>query len=76
MKRASLPVTFGVIALSLLQAMLTAYAQDQTSGGRTVKIKAMLLRPAGWSGDYSRSGETGIFEIIFEARGEQIVAKI
>ncbi len=36
----------------------------------------MLLRPGGWSGDWSRSNQTGISEFTFEIRGEKIVAKI
>jgi homoserine O-acetyltransferase/O-succinyltransferase len=42
------------------------------------KIKAMLLRPAGWKADWSLPGgyDKGEGEWIFEARGDKVVAKI
>ena len=52
--------------------MPTAYAQDQTGAGGPDKIKAVLLRPAGWNADFGH----GLAEFIYEARGEKVVVKI
>ena len=39
------------------------------------KIKEMLLRPGGWLVEW-RGNSSGVFDSIFEARGEKIVVKI
>lgn len=56
------------------QAITTVYAQVPTAGGAD-KIKAMLLRPTGWKADWSLPYDKGVSEIIFEARGDKVVAK-
>jgi lipocalin-like protein len=40
------------------------------------KIKAMLLRPAGWKAYWSAPGDKGETDFICEARGEKVVAKL
>jgi len=78
MKLYSFLVISCVLCFSSLQAIPTAYAQDQTGAGGPDKIKAVLLRPAGWIGDWinPNTGNSGRSEIVFEDRGEKVVAKI
>ena len=49
-----------------------------TRTGEPDKIKAMLLRPAGWKADWSLPGgyDKGESEFLFEARGDKVVVKI
>jgi hypothetical protein len=51
------------------------FAKDQTTGGPD-KIKAMLLPPAGWKANWIRGHDKGASEIIFEVRGDKVMAKI
>ncbi len=76
MKLCSFLVVSCVLCFTSLQAISTTCAQDQTAAGGPDKIKAMLLRPAGWRADWSGHGGSGVSELIFEARGEKVVAKI
>lgn len=78
MKLHSLLVVFCVLCFSSLQAIPTAHAQDQTGAGGPDKIKAVLLRPAGWQVDFGWSGSkfVGKAEWIYEARGEGVVVKL
>ena len=55
--------------------MSAAYAQGQATA-RPDEIKALLLRPAGWKADWSLQADKGVSEIVFEARGDKIAAKI
>ena len=72
MKLYSFLVISCVLCFSSLQAIPTAYAQDQTGAGGPDKIIAVLLRPAGWTVDFG----VGLAEFIYEARGEKVVVKI
>lgn len=72
MKLYSFLVICCVLCFSSLQTIPTAYAQDQTGAGGPDKIKAVLLRPAGWNADFGH----GLAEFIYEARGEKVVVKI
>jgi hypothetical protein len=49
-----------------------------TRAGDPGKIKAMLLRPAGWKAEWSEFGTfaKGEGEFLFEARGDKVVVKI
>jgi hypothetical protein len=76
MKMFSFFVISCVLCLSSFQSIPTAYAQDQTGGGGPEKIKAVLLRPAGWKADWIGLSGSGQGEFIYEARGEKVVAKI
>jgi hypothetical protein len=40
------------------------------------EIKAVLLQPAGWIANWARAGDVGQSDIVFEARGDSVVAKI
>ena len=72
MKLYSFLVISCVLCFSSLQAIPTAYAQDQTGAGGPDKIKTLLLRPTGWKADFGH----GLAEFIYEARGEKVVVKI
>ena len=67
---------FCVISFSSLQTTSTACAQSQTAGVEQDKIKSLLLRPGGWDGDWRGPGGSGDSIIIFEIRGEKVMAKI
>ncbi len=64
------------LCFSSLQAIPTAYAQDQTGAAGSDKIKAVLLRPAGWTADHIGPSGSGQTEFMYEACGEKVVAKI
>lgn len=36
----------------------------------------VLLRPAGWSGEWAGPGGAGLTEVVFEKRGDAVVARI
>ena len=72
MKLYSFLVISCVLCFYSLQAIPTAYAQDQTGAGGPDKIKAVLLRPAGWKADFGH----GQSEHIYEAREEKVMVKI
>ena len=76
MKLYSFLVISCVLCFSSLQAIPTAYAQEQTGAGGPDKIKAVLLRPAGWKADHIGPSTSGQSEFIYEARGEKVVVKI
>jgi len=78
MKLYSFLVISCVLCFSSLQAIPTAYAQDQTGAAGPDKIKAVLLRPAGWTTDYIGPSGSGQAEFIFiyEACGGKVVARI
>jgi hypothetical protein len=76
MKLYSFLVISCVLCFSSLQTIPTAYAQDQTGAGGPDKIKAVLLRPAGWKVDHIGARASGQAEFIYEARGEKVVVKI
>jgi hypothetical protein len=76
MKLYSFFVISCVLCFSSLQTIPTAYAQDQTGAGGPDKIKAVLLRPAGWNVDQIGPSGSGQTEFIYEARGEKVVVKI
>lgn len=76
MKRNSLLLIFCVLCFASLQAILAPYAQAQTAAGGPEKIKAILLRPAGWIAYWSGPFGDGESEFIFMARKEKVVVKI
>ena len=75
MKMRSLVVICSASCLALLHGISVADAQGQSPAGAD-KIKALLLRPAGWIAHWSKPGDEGVSEIVFEARGDKVVAKI
>ena len=76
MKLYSFLVISCILFFSSLQAIPTTYAQDNTGAGGLDKIKAMLLRPAGWKVEHYGTNKSGLAEFIYEARGENVVVKI
>ena len=64
-----------VLCFCSLEVIPAGYAQSQTASGPD-KIKAVLLRPAGWKANWSLQADKGVSEIIFEAREGKVVAKI
>jgi hypothetical protein len=76
MKLYSFLVISCVLCFSSPQAVPTAYAQDQTGSAGPAKIKALLLRPAGWKVDHIGERASRQAEFIYEARGEMVVVKI
>jgi len=76
MKLHSLLVISCALCLSAVQGIPTAYAQDQTGAGERDKIKATLLRPAGWVVDWSGPGGAGQAGLRYEAHGEKVVVEI
>ena len=67
---------FCVLSFSSVQTLSTAYAQGQTAGVEQDKIKTLLLIPRGWDADWRGPGGSGDSVILFETRGEKVVAKI
>ena len=63
-------------AVLVLGVGTTAVAQGQTSTTGSDKIKAVLLRPAGWTVDWIGSSGSGTAEFVYEARGQQVVVRI
>ena len=76
MRLYSLLVIYCVFYFSSLNVIPTAYAQDQTGAAGSDKIKAVLLRPAGWEVNHFGPSSSGQDEFIYEARGEKVVVKI
>jgi hypothetical protein len=78
MKLYSFLIVSCFLCFASLQAIPTAYAQDRTGAGGSDRIKTMLLKPTGWIGDWINlnTGNSGRSEIVFEDRGEKVVAKI
>lgn len=67
---------FCVLSFSSVQTISIAYPQVQTATGESEKIKKLLLRQRGWNVDWRRPGGSGDAVILFETRGEKVVAKI
>ena len=64
-----------ILIISSFCTMPNAIAQEKTSAIGPDKIEAMLLRPNGWIVEW-RGNSSGVFDLIFEERGDNIVAKI
>jgi hypothetical protein len=54
---------------------LTASLAIAADAGQQKMLEA-LLRPAGWSAEWSGPGGAGLTDVVFERRSDQIVAKI
>jgi hypothetical protein len=63
-------------AVLVLGIGTTAAAQDQSSTTGSDEIKAVLVRPAGWTVDWIGSSGSGTAEFVYEARGQQVVVRI
>ena len=76
----SAPKPAAIAAAVLVLGMgMSAVAQERPAAGGPDKITAMLLRPTGWT-VYWRGctppPESGESEIVFEAQGAMVVAKL
>ena len=70
-------IVIGLLGIAAILAWVgIAYAQ--TAPTEPERIKALLLRPAGWKADWSLPGgyDKGEGEYLFEARGDKVVVKI
>jgi len=67
---------FGALCIALLLAVAPVLAQVQAAAGKAEDIKAMLLGTATWHADWTKPGDSGVSEIVFEARGDKAVAKL
>jgi hypothetical protein len=67
---------FGALCIALLLAVAPVLAQIQAAAGKAEDIKAMLLGTATWHADWTKPGDSGVSEIVFEARGDKVVAKL
>ncbi len=70
-------IVIGLLGIAAVLAW-TGIAYAQTAPSEPDKIKALLVRPAGWKADWNLPGgsDKGESEFIFEVRGEKLVAKI
>lgn len=72
----SVVLRFGAVCIALLLAVAPVLAQGQAAAGKAEDIKAMLLGTATWHADWTRPGDSGVSEIVFEARGDKVMAKL
>lgn len=63
-------------AVFVLGIGTTAVAQEQTGVSGSDKIKAVLLRPAGWKVDWIGPSGSGTAEFVYETRGQEVVVRI
>ena len=63
-------------AILVLGIGTTAVAQDQTGAIGSDNIKAVLLRPAGWTVDWIGPSGRGTVEFVYEARGHEVAVRI
>lgn len=65
-------------ALLVLEIGTTAVAQDQAGASGADRIKAVLTGTAGWKLDWigPAGSETGTAELVYEARGQEVVVRI
>jgi hypothetical protein len=69
----------GYLSALWMASLLTvgpALAQSQAAAGSAADIKAILLGTPTWHADWIKPYDTGVSEIVFEARGDKIVAKL
>ena len=66
----------GALCIASLLTVGPAFAQGQAAARSAADIKALLLGTPIWHADWIKPGDTGVSEIVFEARGDKVVAKI
>jgi hypothetical protein len=79
--RRSAAIQFGALCIASLLAVAPVVAQVPATVGKASDLKAMLLGTSTWRADWkgtSPSGvaESGMTEIMFEARGDKVVATL
>lgn len=79
--RRSAAIQFGALCIASLLAVAPVVAQVPATVGPAPDIKAMLLGTSTWRADWKGTSpsnvfESGITEIMFEARGDKVVATL
>ena len=72
----SVVIQFSAVCIASLLAVAPVLAQVQAAASKAEDIKAMLLGTTTWHADWMKPGDVGVSEIVFEARGDKVVAKI
>lgn len=75
MKR-SIVIHFGAMCVASLLLTSPVLAQAQAAVGQAGDIKATLLATPTWRADWKGTSGSGVTEIMFEARGDKVGAKL
>jgi hypothetical protein len=65
-----------LLAASAVAALLLGPWQSAIAAGDADKLLQLLLRPAGWSAEWSGPGGSGLTDVLFEQRANGVFAKI
>ncbi|MCP3872746.1 MAG: hypothetical protein GY699_06265 [Desulfobacteraceae bacterium] len=65
-----------IVIFSSMYTISNSYAQEKTVAIGADKIKAILLRPEGWIGEWHCASDDVLVNLVFEERGKKIVVKI
>jgi hypothetical protein len=74
--RRSVVIQFGALCIASLLAAAPVLAQAQPAVGQAGDIKTMLLGTSTWRADWKGPSGSGVTEIMFEARGDKVAAKL
>jgi hypothetical protein len=74
--RRSVFIQLSALCIASLLAAAPVLAQGQATVGQAPDIKAMLLGTPTWRADWKGPSDSGVTEIMFEARGDKVVAKL
>lgn len=74
--RHSVVIQFDALCIASLLAVAPALAQAQAAVGQSQDIKAMLLGTTTWRAEIDGPGGSGVSDIVFEAKGDKVVAKL
>ena len=74
--RRSVAIRLGAVCIASLLAAAPVLAQAPPAVGQADDIKALLLGTPTWRADWKGPSGSGVTEIMFEARGDKVVAKL
>ena len=74
--RHSVVIQFDALCIASLLAVAPVLAQAQAAAGQSQDIKTMLLGTTAWRAEISRPGGSAVSDIVFEAKGDKVVAKL
>ena len=74
--RRSVVIQFDALCIASLLAVAPVLAQAQAAAGQSQDIKTMLLGTTAWRAEISRPGGSAVSDIVFEAKGDKVVAKL
>jgi len=74
--RRSVAIRLVALCIASLLAAAPVLAQAQATVGQADDIKAMLLGTPTWRADWKGTSGSGVTEIMFEARGDKVAAKL